>query len=262
MATITLKGNKCRTSGTLPKVGTKAPAFKLTNNKLQEVTLKDYSGKMKILNIVPSLDTGICDMSARRFEKEVAKLAKTVVLNISRDTPFAAGRFCDKRKIKKVVTLSEFTNRDFGAKYGVAIVNGPMNGALARAIVVLDENDKVLYTELVPEIAQEPDYAAAIAAVKGAGKAAPAKKKKAAAKTKKAAAKKKPAAKKPAAKKPAAKKTAAKKSTAKTKTVAKKAAAKKKTTAGKKATAKKTVSAKSSTGKKSAAKKKTARRKK
>ena len=168
MATVTLKGNKCRTSGSLPAVGKKAPAFTLTDGKLQDVKLSDFKGKKKIISIVPSLDTGICSMSTVKFNETASKLRKTVVLVVSRDLPFAQNRFCDANKTKKVVTLSEFRDRKFGEKYGMELSSGPMKGALARGIVVLDSNDKVVYTELVPEIAQEPDYDAAIAAVKAA----------------------------------------------------------------------------------------------
>ena len=166
MAVITLKGNKIRTSGKLPEIGKKAPAFKLTDSSLQEVTLKDFTGKYKILNINPSLDTGICALSAKAFNQKVSKLRKTVVLNISRDTPFAASRFCSTEGIKNVIALSEFSNRNFGEKYGCAIVSGPLKGALSRAVVVIDDRDRIVYTEQVPEITQEPDYEAAIEAVK------------------------------------------------------------------------------------------------
>jgi thiol peroxidase len=158
MATITLGGNTIHTSGELPKTGEKAPDFRLTRGDLGDVSLKDFAGKRKILNIVPSLDTGVCAASARRFNQEAAKLTNVVILSISNDLPFAQKRFCESEGIKEVVPLSELRSREFGDAYGVRISDGPMAGLLSRAVVVLDENDKVLYTEQVPEIAQEPNY--------------------------------------------------------------------------------------------------------
>lgn len=166
MATITLKGNPIHTSGELPKVGAKAPDFKLTSGELADLSLKDFAGKKKILNIVPSLDTGVCAASTRRFNEEAGKLVNTVVLVISDDLPFAAGRFCTTEGLKNVVTLSEMRSREFGASFGVRITDGPLAGLLSRAVVVLDENDNVVYTEQVPEIVQEPDYAKALEAAK------------------------------------------------------------------------------------------------
>jgi thiol peroxidase len=166
MAEITLKGNKIHTSGSLPKIGKKAPDFLLVKRDLSEVTLKDFSGKRKILNIVPSLDTGVCAASAKRFNEIAKELKDTVILTISNDLPFAQDRFCKAEKIDNVVTLSQLRNRAFGKKYGIEIVDGPMSGLLGRAIVILDQQDRVIYTELVPEIAQEPDYDAAAEAVK------------------------------------------------------------------------------------------------
>lgn len=169
MATITLKGNSIHTRGTLPAAGTKAPDFRLTKGDLSDVSLKDFAGKIKILNIVPSLDTGVCAASARRFEKESAALKDVVILTISADLPFAQGRFCQAEGITHVVPLSQMRNRDFGTTYGVEITDGPLAGILSRAIVVLGKDDKVAYTEQVPEIAQEPDYAKALEAVKRLG---------------------------------------------------------------------------------------------
>jgi thiol peroxidase len=166
MAEITLHGNKIHTSGRLPKIGKKAPDFLLVKRDLSEVTLKDFSGKKKILNIVPSLDTGVCAASAKRFNGIAKELKDTVILTISNDLPFAQDRFCKAEGIDNVVTLSQLRNRAFGKKYGIEIVDGPMSGLLARAIVVLDQQDRVTYTELVPEIAQEPDYGAAAEALK------------------------------------------------------------------------------------------------
>ena len=166
MATITLGGSPINTSGTLPAVGSQAPDFLLTKNDLSDVTLKDFASKKVILNIFPSLDTGICAASVRRFNVEASKLGNTEILCVSADLPFAHNRFCDAEKIENVVNLSDLRNKDFGEKYGVRIVDGPLAGVLARSVVVLDENGKIVYTEQVPEIKQEPDYESAIAALK------------------------------------------------------------------------------------------------
>jgi len=166
MAEVTLKGNPIHTSGELPAPGSKAHDFELTRVDLSDVSLSDFAGKKKILNIVPSLDTGVCAASTRRFNEEIKKLGDTVVLTVSADLPFAQGRFCDANSIDEVVTLSQLRDRSFGEHYGVEIADGPMAGLLARAVVVLDEENTVRYTELVPEIAQEPDYDKALAAVK------------------------------------------------------------------------------------------------
>ena len=166
MATITLEGNQINTVGNLPSVGSAAPDFVLTTADLSDVTLADYSGKKKILNIVPSLDTGICAASTKKFNDELKKLSNTIVLTISADLPFAQGRFCKAEEIDSVVTLSMLRSKDFGTAYGALISDGPLAGILSRAIVVLDENDKVVYTEQVPEIVQEPDYNKALSAVR------------------------------------------------------------------------------------------------
>lgn len=166
MATIKLGGNPVHTVGELPKKGDKAPDFKLTRGDLKDVSLADYAGKKKILNILPSLDTGVCATSARRFNLEAAKLGNTVILTISNDLPFAQKRFCEAEGISEVVPLSELRTRDFGEAYGVRIVDGPMAGLMSRAVLVLDENDIVVHAEQVPEIAQEPDYASALAAAR------------------------------------------------------------------------------------------------
>lgn len=168
MATVTLKGNPIHSIGELPAVGTKAPDFSLTKGDLSEAALTDYAGKVRILNIVPSLDTGTCAASARAFNTKVKALGGTVVLTISRDLPFAQKRFCEAEGIDVVVPLSELRNRKFGASYGVELVDGPLAGLLARAVVVVDAAGKVVYTEQVPEIAQEPNYEAALAAAKAA----------------------------------------------------------------------------------------------
>jgi thiol peroxidase len=166
MATITFKGNPVQTIGSLPAKGTKAPDFRLTAGDLSDVSLATYAGKVKILNIVPSLDTGVCAASARAFNKAAASLGDVVILTISRDLPFAQKRFCEAEGIDKVVTLSELRDREFGKAYGVEMISGPLAGLLSRAVVVLDRDNKVVYTEQVPEIAQEPDYAASLDATK------------------------------------------------------------------------------------------------
>ena len=168
MATITFKGNPIRTAGSLPAAGKAAPAFSLTGADLADVGLEKFAGKKKILNIVPSLDTGVCQASARRFNQEVAALGDTVLLNISADLPFAAKRFCESEGLKNVVTLSCFRSPAFGRDYGATIAEGPLAGLLSRAVVVLDAQNRVVHAQQVPEIAQEPDYAAALAAVRGA----------------------------------------------------------------------------------------------
>ena len=166
MAEITLKGNKIHTAGALPARGAVAPDFRLTRGDLSDVSLKDFAGKKLVLNIVPSLDTGVCAASARRFNQEATALAGALVLTISNDLPFAQGRFCEAEGIKDVVMLSQLRDRAFGRAWGAEIVDGPLAGLLSRAVVVLDAAHKVVYTEQVPEIAQEPDYAQALAAVK------------------------------------------------------------------------------------------------
>ncbi|MCE9613534.1 MAG: thiol peroxidase [Lentisphaerae bacterium] len=168
MATITLKGNSIHTVGELPAVGRPAPDFTLTSGKLEDVTLATFAGRKKILNIVPSLDTSTCAMSARQFNQQAAALPDTVVLCISADLPFAQGRFCSAEKIQNVTPLSSFRSPRFGKDYGVEITDGPIRGLLSRAIVVLDAGNRVLYTQQVGEIADEPDYAAALQAARTA----------------------------------------------------------------------------------------------
>lgn len=165
MAQITHKGTPVHTVGELPEKGSKAPDFNLTKTDLTDVSLKDFSGKKKILNIVPSLDTRVCAASAKRFEQEVDKLDNTLVLTISRDLPYAARRFCEASGVSSVITLSVLRDESFGKDYGVTMSDGPMAGLLSRAIVVLDEQNEVVYTEQVPEISQEPDYEKALQAV-------------------------------------------------------------------------------------------------
>jgi thiol peroxidase len=159
MATITLKGNPIQTAGELPKVGTQAPDFSLLKQDLSRVSLKDYPGK-KVLNIFPSVDTAVCATSVRKFNEIVSKQGITV-LCVSEDLPFATKRFCGAENLDKVVALSAFRS-SFGQDYGVEIKSGPLAGLASRAVVVLDENNKVLYTEQVPEIGQEPNYDAAL----------------------------------------------------------------------------------------------------
>jgi thioredoxin-dependent peroxiredoxin len=165
MAQVTFKGNPVQTNGELPPVGAKAPAFKLTGADLKDVSLEDYRGKRKVLNIVPSLDTPTCATSTRRFNKEASSLPNAVVLVVSADLPFAAKRFCTTEGLTNVVTLSLMRDKNFAKDYGVLIQDGPLQGVTARAVVVLDENDKVVYRQLVPEISQEPDYDAALKAI-------------------------------------------------------------------------------------------------
>lgn len=166
MAKITFKGNPIETVGTLPAKGTVAPDFKLVAGDLSEASLATFAGKKKILNIVPSLDTGICQISARTFNAAVGGLPGVALINVSADLPFAQKRFCEAEKLTHIANLSTFRSPQFGQAYGVTIATGPLAGLLSRAVVVLDENNQVLHTQQVPEIAQEPDYAAALAAVK------------------------------------------------------------------------------------------------
>ncbi len=166
MATITLKGGSVQTSGSLPAVGSQAKDFCLTGADLADVSLANYAGKRVVLNIFPSVDTGVCAASVRQFNKEVSNMSNTVVLCISVDTPFALSRFCGAEGLSNVVTLSELRARSFGEDYGLRIIDGPLAGVFSRAVVVLDEAGKVIYTEQVPEITQEPDYAPVVALLK------------------------------------------------------------------------------------------------
>ena len=167
MATVTLGGSSVNVNGKFPKSGDSAPDFSLTGKDLKDVGLKDYAGKRKVLNIVPSLDTPVCQKSTRVFNEKANALPNTVVLVIAADLPFAMSRFCGAEGLNNVVTLSTFRGHDFHTKYGVDIADSALKGLTARAVVVLDENNKVEYSQLVPEIAQEPDYDKALAAVKG-----------------------------------------------------------------------------------------------
>ena len=158
MTRITLKGNPINTVGKLPALGSAAPDFKLTAADLSDKSLADFKGKKIVFNIFPSLDTSVCAMSVRRFNQLAADRKDTVVLCASADLPFAHGRFCAAEGIKNVVTLSDFRHKEFGERYGVRIVDGPLAGLLSRAVIVIDKSGKVRYTEQVPEIGQEPDY--------------------------------------------------------------------------------------------------------
>lgn len=168
MAHITLGGSPIETSGTLPAIGSKVVDFVLTKDDLSDVSLADFAGKKKIVNIVPSLDTGVCAASARRFDHEVSEMTDTVLLTVSNDLPFAMARFCKAEGLTNVVSLSQMRDRSFGKNWGVSITTGPLSGLLSRAVVVLDKNNVVLYTEQVPEIKQEPDYAKVLEALKKA----------------------------------------------------------------------------------------------
>jgi thioredoxin-dependent peroxiredoxin len=163
MAKITLKGTPINTIGDLPKVGQKAPDFTLTKRDLSETSLKDFKGKRIVLNIFPSVDTQVCATSVRRFNVEASKLENSVVLCVSADLPFAHERFCGAEGIDDVLSLSCFRSETFGKDYGVKITSGPLTGLLSRAVVIIDESGKIIYTEQVPEIVQEPNYEAALA---------------------------------------------------------------------------------------------------
>jgi thiol peroxidase len=165
MAKITLHGNAISTNGDLPGVGDTAPDFSLVDGDLNNVGLSDFAGKKKLISIVPSLDTGVCAKSTKKFNAVADKYPNAVMLIVSADLPFAQTRFCGDEKTDRVKTLSMMRNRNFAKDYGMLIQDGPLAGITARGIVVIDENDKVVYTELVPEIGQEPDYDAALAAL-------------------------------------------------------------------------------------------------
>jgi len=164
MATVTFKGTPYRISDGFPSVGHLAPAFLLTKEDLSDVGLDAWTGKVKILSIVPSLDTSVCALSARKFDEAIARLPGTVLLNISMDLPFAQSRFCHSEHLQNIVTLSAFRSPRFGEDYGVRILEGPLAGLLARAVLVLSRDNIVTYAQLVPAIEQEPDYAAALEA--------------------------------------------------------------------------------------------------
>jgi len=166
MAQVTHRGNPFHTVGELPRVGGQAPPFSLTRTDLSTATLADFQGRRVVLNLFPSIDTPTCATSVRTFNAQASRAANTVVLCISADLPYAAARFCSTEGLDQVVPLSTFRSPEFGQDYGVTLQDGPRRGLLARAVVVLDEGGKVLYTQLVGELTQEPDYGAALAALK------------------------------------------------------------------------------------------------
>ena len=168
MAQITFKGNPIRTAGSLPEIGAAAPDFKVVKADLSPMSLGDFKGKKIVLNIFPSLDTPVCAASVRRFNVEAAKLTDAVVLCLSRDLPFAQKRFCAAEGLDNVITGSEYRDSSFSRAYGVLIADGPLEGLFSRAIAVIDGKGKIIYTEQVPEIAQEPDYEKALAAIRRA----------------------------------------------------------------------------------------------
>lgn len=165
MATTKFKGQPVKLIGEFIQVGKVAPDFELVKKDLSSFSLKDLKGKTIVLNIFPSMDTGVCATSVRTFNKLAAGLKDTVVLAISKDLPFAQGRFCSAEGIENVIPLSDFRISDFDESYGVLMADGPLAGLLARSVVVIDKNGKVVYTELVPEITQEPDYDTAMKAI-------------------------------------------------------------------------------------------------
>lgn len=156
---VTFKGSPVHISGSLPRLGIQAPDFVLIDKDLKKRSLKDYSGKRKLISIVPSLDTSVCSLSAKKFNQEIKKNPQAgIVLNVSADLPFAQSRFCHAEKVDNIICLSVMVSKDFAHSYGILMLDGPLANLCARAIVVLDEEDKVIYTELVPEITQEPNY--------------------------------------------------------------------------------------------------------
>jgi thiol peroxidase len=163
MASITLGGNPIHTNGELPKVGSQAPDFQLVKTDLSLATLADFAGSRLVLNIFPSIDTGVCATSVRTFNQKASTLDNTKVLCISRDLPFAQKRFCGAEGIENVENLSDFKNGSFGENYGLTITDGPLAGLHSRVVIVLDENGVITHAEQVPEIAQEPNYEMALA---------------------------------------------------------------------------------------------------
>ena len=162
---VTLGGKPVKIEGIFPKVGDKAPAFSLVNKDLEDTTLANFAGKKKVLNIVPSLDTPVCALSTRKFNQQASNMSNTVVLIIAADLPFAMKRFCETEGLDEVIVLSTMRGSEFMRNYGVAIADGPLAGITARAVIVIDEHDQVIHTELVPEIKNEPNYDAALAAL-------------------------------------------------------------------------------------------------
>ena len=166
METIYFKGTPCHTYGNIPAVGTKAPCFNLVTKYLTDIRCNDFPGKRIVLNIFPSLDTPVCAASVRRFNQEAAGLTDTAVVCVSMDLPFAQGRFCSAEGIENVIVASAFRSPTFSQQFGLQIVDGPLAGLLARAVIVLDENHKVIFSDLVEEITNEPDYEGAISVLK------------------------------------------------------------------------------------------------
>ncbi len=166
MATVTLKGNAIETSGNLPKIGTTAPDFKLTATDLSTKTLSDFKGSKIVLNIFPSIDTGTCAQSVRQFNKEASELKNTKVLCISKDLPFAHSRFCGAEGLDNVISLSDYKDGSFGKTYGVNFITGPLEALLSRSVVVINEDGVITYTEQVSETVDEPNYSAALEALK------------------------------------------------------------------------------------------------
>ena len=162
MATITLQGNQINTNGELPKIGDNAPDFVLVNSDMEDVSLSTYQGKKKLLSIVPSLDTPVCAISTKKFDQLAREKTNALFITISADLPFAMSRFCKIENLDNVITLSMMRSRNFAKDYGVLITDGPLPGITARAIIVLDEEDTVIHSELISEIADEPDYDTAI----------------------------------------------------------------------------------------------------
>lgn len=165
MATITLGGNEVQTIGNLPALGSKAPGFELTNVKLSTNSLDEFLGKKLVLNIFPSVNTGVCSASVRNFNEKAGSRSDTTVLCISRDLPFAQEQFCGAEGIENVIMLSDYRNHKFGKDYGLEMTNGIFEALLSRVVIILNETGEVVYTEQVPEIGQEPDYDAAIKAL-------------------------------------------------------------------------------------------------
>ena len=158
MATVTFKGSEVKTNGSLPAVGTTAPDFKLVGAGLNEISIADFKGKRVVLNIFPSIDTGVCAASVRNFNKMAAADDNVVVICVSKDLPFAASRFCGAEGLDKIITTSDFRYNNFATDYGVLMTDGPLAGLMARSVVAFDENGKVVYNQLVPEITEEPNY--------------------------------------------------------------------------------------------------------
>jgi thiol peroxidase len=158
MSTVTFKGTAVQSNGNLPEVGTQAPEFKLVGASLNEIKLADYKGKKVLLNIFPSIDTGVCAASVRNFNKWASSQENVVVICVSKDLPFAQSRFCGAEGLENVITASDFRYNNFATDYGVLMTDGPLAGLMARSVVAIDENGKVVYNQLVPEIVEEPSY--------------------------------------------------------------------------------------------------------